>query len=98
MPACSGDGVDDKEMGEMSWHYCLLKNGDTYAIYEVYKLDDGEFWTKDPICFEGHTPQDVISQMTEALEDITSRAPRTIEGDRLVPEADPGSDSGESAR
>ena len=44
-----------------------------------------------PITFEGDLPEDVVTQLTNALEDITARSPLVIDVDRLVPELDPES-------
>jgi hypothetical protein len=80
----------------MTWHYRLLKDDDIFAVHEVYTLDDGKVMWSGPITFEGPSPQDVITQLTNALEDITARSPLVIDRSKLVlePDAEPAEEQG----
>jgi len=53
------------------WHYQLMRHPDgSYAIHEMYPLDDGDAWTENPVTVTGESIEDVKKSLMLMLGDI----------------------------
>ena len=63
----------------MTWNYRAIKEtceGETiYQVHECYYDDKGELerWTKDPICAQGETLEELRADLSAMLRDVGSR-------------------------
>lgn len=53
------------------WHYQLMRHPDgTFAIHEMYPLDDGAAWTENSVSVTGESIEDVKKSLLMMLNDI----------------------------
>lgn len=64
------------------WHYQLMKHPDgSYAIHEMYHMDDGDGWTENPVSVTGESIDDLRWSLKAMLNDIDKHGVRDYEQD-----------------
>jgi len=62
------------------WHYQLMKHPDgSYAIHEMFPLDDGDAWTENPVAVTGDSIYDVKKSLLLMFDDIDKYGVRDYE-------------------
>lgn len=57
----------------MSWNYRIIKDGDNYAVCEVfYEKDIPHSWS-EPVTLEGIDTDDILHQLEMIIKDINNK-------------------------
>jgi hypothetical protein len=69
----------------MTWKYGLVKTyyAETdeyeYGVHEIFDIDGGQSWTKEPVTFFGLNRDEVEKALSNALLDISRESDEEIE-------------------
>jgi len=66
------------------WNYRIIKNKDTYGLYEVMYNDDGEIFahTEEPEII-GETPEDLLQTLRLMLDDAQKSYYKILKYDKI---------------
>lgn len=66
------------------WNYRIIKNKDTYGLYEVMYNDDGEITahSQDPEVI-GDSPEDLLQTLRLMLDDANKSYNKILESDKI---------------
>jgi len=67
----------------MSWNYRIIKDGDNYAVCEVFYEKGVPHRWSEPITLEGESTDDILEQLEMILKDINNTVIK-VENDKIT--------------